>query len=151
MHAPLPRARLRAGPSASSGFSLAELAVIVAMLGCFLMMGVPRLQLLTEQARASEAFVYLSHIAKAQERHRAWCGEYARRMEDLDLEFPAPRWFVIGEGFSVDWEQRWSLRLVRREPSAGYGGYSVVFCEHGFHRGRSSVPSALIPGAHHSD
>ena len=138
MHAPLLRARRD-----SAGFTLAELAVIVAMLGCFLMMGVPRLQTLTEQARASEAFVFLSHIAKAQERHRAWCGEYARHLEGPDLEFPLPKWFVIGDGFSVDWERRWSLRLIRREPASGYGGYTVVYNEKGFRQGRSSIPRKL--------
>lgn len=34
-----------------------------AMLGCFLMTGVPWLLTLAEQARASEAFVYLDQLA----------------------------------------------------------------------------------------
>ena len=130
---------------ATAGFSLAELSVIVAMLGCLLMAGVPRLNQLTEQSKATEAFVFLSHVAKAQERYRARSGEYARQIEDLDLSFRAPRWFVIGQGFSFDWETRWSQRLVRREPSSGYGSYAVVFTEQGFHRERSTIPEALLP------
>jgi len=130
---------------ASAGFSLAELSVIIAMLGCLFMAGVPRLNQLTEQSKAAEAFVFLSHVAKAQERYRARSGEYARQIEDLDLSFRAPRWFVIGQGFSFDWETRWSQRLVRREPSSGYGSYAVVFTEQGFHRERSTIPEALLP------
>lgn len=133
--------------SASAGFSLAELSVIVAMLGCLLMAGVPRLSQLTEQAKAAEAFVFLSHVAKAQERYRARSGAYARQLEDLDLRFRAPRWFVMGRAFSVDWEVRWSQRLVRREPSSGYGSYAVVFTEQGFHRERSTIPLALVPAS----
>jgi len=115
------------------------------MLGCLLMAGVPRLTQLTEQSKAAEAFVFLSQVAKAQELHCARSGEYARQLEDLDLSFRAPRWFVIGEGFSVDWETRWSQRLVRREPSSGFGSYAVVFTEQGFHRERSTIPEALVP------
>lgn len=130
---------------ASAGFSLAELSVIVAMLGCLLMAGVPRLTQLTEQSKATEAFVFLSHVSKAQERYRARSGEYARQLEDLDLSFRAPRWFVIGPAFSFDWETRWSQRLVRREPSSGFGSYAVVFTEQGFHRERSTIPAVLVP------
>lgn len=139
------RLALRHRRHATSGFSLAELSVIIAMLGCLLLAGVPRLQQLTEQSKAAEAFVFLSHVAKAQERHRARSGEYAKEIEHLDLSFRAPRWFVIGQGFSVDWETRWSQRLVRREPSSGYGSYTVVFTEGGFHRERSSIPTELVP------
>jgi Tfp pilus assembly protein PilE len=131
--------------NASAGFSLAELAVVVAMLGCLLMAGVPRLNQLTEQAKVAEAFVFLSHVSKAQERYRARGGAYAQQLEDLDLSFRAPRWFVIGQAFSIDWETRWSQRLVRREPSSGYGSYAVVFTEEGFHRERSTIPDELVP------
>jgi len=146
---------------ASAGFSLAELSVIIAMLGCLFMAGVPRLNQLTEQSKAAEAFVFLSHVAKAQERYRARSGEYARQIEDLDLSFRAPRWFVIGQGFSFDWETRWSQRLVRREPtstdwqtkwevkltrsgaSSGYGNYTMTYNEKVFRPGLSSIPQKL--------
>jgi len=50
---------------------------VVVILGVLAMMGVPRYQVAVEKAKASEAYGYLAHIAKAQEMHRARAGVYS--------------------------------------------------------------------------
>ena len=109
------------------------------------MMGVPRYQVAVEKAKASEAYGYLAHIAKAQEMHRARAGVYSDSLAALSIQAPAPNHFSVSAPSSINWETRWQLKLTREGAPTGFGAYSVAWCEKGFDAGRSSIPAKLTP------
>jgi type IV pilus assembly protein PilA len=129
----------------SAGFSLVELTIVVVILGVIAMMGVPRYQIAVEKAKASEAYGYLAHIAKAQEMYRARTGIYSSSLGSLSIQAPALTHFSAGTPSSIDWESRWQLKLTRKGASSGFGAYGVAWCEDGFDPGRSSIPANLTP------
>jgi prepilin-type N-terminal cleavage/methylation domain-containing protein len=129
----------------SAGFSLVELTIVVVILGALAMMGVPRYQVAVEKAKASEAYGYLAHVAKAQEMYRARTGSYSNSLSNLSIQAPAPVHFSVGSPSSIDWETRWQLKLTRKGALSGFGAYSVAWYEDGFDAGRASIPAELTP------
>jgi len=126
-----------------AGFSLVELTIVVVILGVLSMMAVPRYRTVVEQGKASEAYVYLDHIAKAQEMYNARNGKYADNLNRLDLKVSKPKHFQVSNPTSNNWETRWQVTVTRTGPSSGYGSYTVTFNEKGFVSNRSSIPHKL--------
>lgn len=126
-----------------AGFSLVELTIVVVILGVLSMMAVPRYRAVVEQAKSSEAFVYLDQIAKGQEMYNARNGRYSDNLNKLDIKAPKPKHFDIAAPTSVDWETKWEVKLTRKSPSSGFGNYTVVYNQRGFAGGRSSIPHKL--------
>lgn len=129
----------------SAGFSLVELTIVVVILGVLAMMGVPRYQVAVEKAKASEAYGYFAHVAKAQEMYRARTGVYSSSLSKLSIQVDKPAHFSVGAPSSIDWQTRWQLRLTRTGASSGFGAYTVAWGEDGFDAGRSSIPAKLTP------
>lgn len=129
----------------SAGFSLVELTIVVVILGVLAMMGVPRYQVAVEKAKASEAYGYFAHVAKAQEMYRARTGVYSSSLSKLPIQVDKPAHFSVGAPSSIDWQTRWQLRLTRTGASSGFGAYTVAWGEDGFDAGRSSIPAKLTP------
>jgi type IV pilus assembly protein PilA len=129
----------------SAGFSLVELTIVVVILGVLAMMGVPRYQVAVEKAKASEAYGYLAHVAKAQEMYRARTGSYSASLSALSIQVPTPAHFSVGTPSSINWETRWQLKLARTGASSGFGAYSVAWCEDGFDAAHSSIAAKLTP------
>jgi len=129
----------------TAGFSLVELTIVVVILGVLSMMAVPRYQTAVERAKAAESFTYLAQIQGAQERHNARTGEYAKKMNQLDIKMGAPNHFKVGKFTSYNWQTQWELRLTRQGASFGFGAYTVCWNQNGFTRGRSSIKTDLLP------
>ena len=118
-----------------TGFSLVELAVIVAILGVMAAFALPRFRVAVEVSKAAEAFNYLASIQAAQERYRSRQGTYADNLNELDIKLTMPKNFSVGSigaGSTGDLADSWTLSLTRSGPSAGYGEYTVTFNEEGF-------------------
>ena len=128
-----------------AGLSLVELTIVVVILGVLAMMGVPRYQKAAERAKAAEAFVYLAQIEGAQERHNARTGEYAQKLNQLDITASNPKHFRVGSFSSYGWQTQWQLKLTRQGASSGFGPYSVTWNQDGFQRYRSSIHTDLLP------
>ncbi|NQU49212.1 MAG: prepilin-type N-terminal cleavage/methylation domain-containing protein [Planctomycetes bacterium] len=131
--------------ASKGGFSLVEMTIVVVILGVLAMMGVPRYQKVVERAKAAEAFSYLAQLEGAQERHNARTGQYAKRMNELDITVSNPTHFRIGKFTSYNWQTQWELKLTRQGASSGFGAYSVTWTQDGFQRYRSSIHTDLLP------
>lgn len=137
--------RLRTLPRAHAGFSLVELTIVVVILGVLAMMAVPKYHQVTERSKATEAFVYLQHVAKAQAMYEARNGQYANSVAKLQLGVEAPKFFQVEQMSSFNWQQSWQLRLRRVGASQGYGAYTVTWNERGFVAERSSIAKEISP------
>ena len=127
------------------GFSLVELTIVVVILGLLAMMGVPRYQKVVERSKAAESFAYLAQIEGAQERHSARTGEYAKKLNQLDITISNPKHFSVGGFTSYNWQTQWELKLTRQGASSGFGAYTVTWNQDGFQRYRSSIHTDLLP------
>jgi prepilin-type N-terminal cleavage/methylation domain-containing protein len=112
------------------GFTLVELAVVIVIIGVLAAFGVPRFLKSVERSKAAEAFSYLGAVYSAQERYLALNGTYAAFITDLDIQFPAPKYFSVGNVTATD--NTWTVTASRKEPSAGYGAYTVIFTDQGY-------------------
>jgi len=128
--------------SKREGFTLVELAVVVVIIGVLAAFAVPRFLASVERSKAAEAFNYLSAVQSAQERYHARQGIYADAITDLDIKFTAPKYYTVGAisaGSTLDLEDSWMLTLTRTGASAGYGAYTVTFCEEGYDPVNSTI------------
>jgi type II secretory pathway pseudopilin PulG len=127
---------------------LVELAVVIVIIGVLAAFGVPRFLKSVERSKAAEAFNYLSAVRSAQERFQSTNGTYADAAADLDISFPAPKYFTIADpvaGGSGSIEDSWSVTLTRAGTAAGYGAYTVIFTESGFDDTNSTIPDDINP------
>ena len=127
------------------GFTLVELAVVIVIIGVLAAFGVPRFREAVERSKAGEAFNYLSAVRSAQERYHSRNGTYANTPELLDINFPAPKYFSIGDVTSD--EANWNMTLFRTGTSAGYGRYTIMFSETGYSDAiaNSNIPPLINP------
>jgi type IV pilus assembly protein PilA len=126
------------------GFTLVELAVVIVIIGVLAAFGVPKFLNSVERSKAAEAFSYLSAVRSAQERYLAREGTYAANASDLDISFPAPKYFTVGTPFTASGsgtslENSWQLTLTRTGSSAGYGAYTVTFTDQGYDPTNSTI------------
>ena len=128
-----------------SGFSLVELAIVVAILGILATFAVPRFMLSAEKTKASEAFSYLAQVESAQDRYNAERGKYSNRVSSLDVVINVPEFFSVSGVSSSNWETKWEMVLTRNGDSSGYGRYTVVFNQNGYDSRKSTIKSDLAP------
>jgi prepilin-type N-terminal cleavage/methylation domain-containing protein len=126
------------------GFTLVELAVVIVIIGVLAAFGVPRFRQAVERSKAGEAFNYLSAVRSSQERYHSRLALYAADVATLDINFPAPKYFSVGD--MTNNELTWSTTLYRTGASAGYGAYTVRFCETGYATD-SNIPTDINPMA----
>ena len=82
---------------ARKGFTLVELAVVIVIIGVLAAFGVPRFLKSVERSKAAEAFAYLSAVRSSQERYLAQYGEYSGDITKLDIQYPTPAYFTVGD------------------------------------------------------
>ena len=128
-----------------TGFSLVELTIVVVILGILATFAVPRFMTSVEKSKASEAFSYISQIHSAQGRYNAEHGVYAKNTNKLDIDLDSPEYFNVGNFVSSSWETKWEMTLTRNGASSGYGRYTVVFNEDGYHKSKSTIDRDLAP------
>lgn len=131
--------------SRQAGFSLVELTIVVVILGVLAMVGIPKYYQVTERSKASEAFVYMQHVAKAQAMYEARHGIYAKDLGKLNLGVSPLQFFEVGTLSSTNWETKWQLRLRRQGASQGFGAYTVAWNQDGFSPSRSSIAKEISP------
>jgi prepilin-type N-terminal cleavage/methylation domain-containing protein len=126
--------RLVSGPKARKGFTLVELAVVIVIIGVLAAFGVPRFLRSVEKSKAAEAFGYLSAVRSSQERYISQTGTYANDVTNLDIKYPALKYFTPGTvtiSNATVGSPTWTLTLTRNLPCA-YGAYTVIFNQDGF-------------------
>ena len=75
--------------SRSSGFTLIELMIVLAVIGVLLAIALPSYQDSTRKSRRSEAVTALTQLQQAQERHRASNTAYAANFAALSASAPS--------------------------------------------------------------
>ena len=124
------------------GFALAELAVVVVIIGILAAFAVPKFLNSVERSKAVEAFNYLATVQTAQERYHARQGSYASAMAALDVDLPVLEYFEtmgIDDSDPQTLQTEWSMTLTRKGASAGFGAYTVVFNQDGFSSENSTL------------
>ncbi len=135
---------LRLNNKRQEGFTLAELAVVIIIIGVLAAFAVPRFRDSVERSKASEAFNYLSSVRAAQERFHARQSTYSDDSDDLDIKLSDPKYFTLGTiepGTTGSLEDSWSQALTRKGASAGYGEYTIVFTEDGYDATNGTIAS----------
>jgi type IV pilus assembly protein PilE len=131
------------------GFSLIELAVVIAIIGMLTAFALPRLRASIERSRAADAFSYLAEVQAAQTRYYAKHNTYAANIADLDIKMKLPKYFttpsIFSEGNTDDLAESWTLTLTRRGSAAGYGNYTVTFTQDGYDSGTSDIDDDINP------
>ncbi len=125
------------GPKTRKGFTLVELAVVIVIIGVLAALGVPRFLNSVERSKASEAFGYLAAVRSAQERYMDQYGKYAEDVTNLDIKYPALKYFTADAKIKTTTSSdgttpTWKLTLTRVGAAAGYDGYTVIFTQDGF-------------------
>ncbi len=75
--------------STRRGFTLAELLVVVLIIGILATVAVPQYQKAVEKSRATQALVLLKALHQAQKAYFLANGIYATKFEQLDVDMPA--------------------------------------------------------------
>lgn len=122
------------------GFNLAELAVIIVIIGVLASFAVPRFRDTIERSKASEAFMFLEEVKASQERYHAREGKYADSLKSLGITKSAPKYYTVGiiqAGSTGSMANSWFIMLTRR--STGGGAYTITFTEKGFEPANSTV------------
>ena len=70
------------------GFTLIGLLVVILIIGILATIALPQYQKVVEKSRASEVYILLSRVAKAQEIYYLANGFYTQYFEELDIQFP---------------------------------------------------------------
>ena len=126
----------------AKGLTLAEIAVILAIIAVLAAFAVPKLLASTERCKAAEAFEYLTAVKAAQERFHVRRGIYAEDLGLLKVGLPAPEDFTAGKitaGPGGSLKHSWSLTLTRLTQTGGDSGYTVTFTQEGFDQGASTI------------
>jgi hypothetical protein len=121
-----------------------EVAMFVSLALLVGSFGVPRFRDAVERSKAGEAFHYLNVVRVAEARHHARFGSYTQDVAATDAELPLLKFFAAGdlEPGDTGLENSWRMTLIRKGPAAGYGAYTVSYCERGFDADRSTIVSA---------
>lgn len=70
------------------GFTLIELLVVVLIIGILAAIALPQYEKAVEKSRAAESLLMLRSIAQANRVYFMTTGQYARDINDLDIEIP---------------------------------------------------------------
>ena len=71
-----------------TGFTLIELLVVVLIIGILAAIALPQYEKAVEKSRAAESLLMLRSIAQANRVYFMTTGQYARDINDLDIEIP---------------------------------------------------------------
>ena len=104
------------------GFTLLELLTVVIIIAILATIAVPQFFKAAERARAAEGVNILGVLRSAQLRYYAEHGNFATRLNDLDVDIPTAKYFnagsiglynpVYGNGTENDLESEEILHIV---------------------------------------
>lgn len=100
--------------------------VVIIIIGVLASLAIPRYNISIERARAGEGVQLLDAIRKAQLARMTEFGAYGKNTKDLNITFPAPKYFDAIDNNSIDSKAN-NLGTVDRSS----GDYTLSIAEDG--------------------
>ena len=107
------------------GYTLAEVLVVIVIIGVLASLSIPRLTVAIERTRAAEGIHILEALLQAQKMYYADHGKYSNSYTDLDVEIPPSKNFSDISSESVS-EHNPLVTVTRND-----GSYSLTIDENG--------------------
>ncbi len=116
-----------------AGFTLIELLVVVLIIGILASVAIPQYLDVVERGKVVEATTYFSNMAGAQDRILARDGAYTALVVDLDITFPALKYFSAAAPSPTGGATPFFTVALTRAAIGGrpipaiYGGYTLTY------------------------
>jgi prepilin-type N-terminal cleavage/methylation domain-containing protein len=109
------------------GFTLLELLIVVIIVAILASVAVPQFFRVAEKGRSTEGVSLLGAIRSAQLRYYSQTSHFTNVLDDLDVNFDAPKYFTVGASIPASFDGNGRVATVLRNNSnyPGSAPYSI--------------------------